>query len=198
MDKIKSAIEAILFIADTPLAPRKIADIVDVDEKEVLTKLMTIRNELKAEDKGWQLRETAGGYRLYTHPQHAEIIESFMASPGYRRLTQAGLEVLAIIAYRQPVTRAAVADIRGVNSDSAIISLVDKGLIEESGHEDSPGQATLYKTSKLFLEKFGLNTIADLPDISEFLIDDDTAAKINSRLNMTEASNENPFKALVD
>ena len=127
----------------------------------------------------------AGGWRLYTHPAYHELIERYVLSWDTRKLSQAAMETLAIVAYLQPVTRSGVASVRGVNSDSSINSLVEKGLVREAGVADAPGNPTLYATTRAFLEKFGLRSTADLPDLDQFAPDDDTRAFIRERLSAT-------------
>lgn len=198
MHNTRNQIEAILFVADEPISVKKLAALFDADESEITSSLKELQEELRQGERGIQIREVAGGYKLYTHPAYAEAVERYLSSPGSRRLSQAALEVLAIIAYRQPTTRALVTDVRGVNSDSVISSLTDKGLIDEAGHEDCPGSPTLYRTSALFLEKFGLGSLSDLPTLDDFAVDDETAATIRSRLSVSEPGEDNPFRALVD
>lgn len=198
MNELRGAIEAILFVADEPLSAKHIASLINTEPDEVIEAIGAIVADLKAEQRGWQIREVSGGFKLFTHPRFAEVIEAYVTSPGFRRLTRAALEVLAIVAYRQPVTRAVINDIRGVSSDSVLISLMDKELIDEAGHEDGPGQAILYKTTSLFLEKFGLKSIDELPGIEEFAVDDQTTAQIREKLATKDETDTNPFKVLVD
>ena len=126
---ISGAIEALLFVSDEPVGALTIAEMLEVDLKAVEAALDAIRARLEAEDRGVQLREVAGGWRFYTHPRHHGLIEKYVLSWDTRKLTQAALETLAVIAYNQPITRAGVTSVRGVNSDSPINSLVEKGLV---------------------------------------------------------------------
>ena len=180
---ISGAIEALLFVSDEPVGALTIAEMLEVDLKSVEAALDAIRARLEAEDRGVQLREVAGGWRFYTHPRHHGLIEKYVLSWDTRKLTQAALETLAVIAYNQPITRAGVTSVRGVNSDSPINSLVEKGLVREAGTADTPGNPTLYATTRAFLEKFGLRSTADLPDLSEFAPDDSTRTLIRERLS---------------
>ena len=127
----------------------------------------------------------AGGWRLFTHPAFHELIEKYVLSWDTRKLSAAAMETLAIVAYTQPVTRAGVASVRGVNSDSPINSLVEKGLVREVGAADTPGNPTLYGTTRGFLEKFGLRSPADLPDLADFAPDEETRRLITERLSAT-------------
>ena len=182
-DQLAGAIEAMLFVTDEPVGTIALADMLEVDPADVESALVGLRDKLEAENRGIQLREVAGGWRLYTHPAYHELIEKYVLSWDTRKLSQAAMETLAIVAYTQPTTRAQVASVRGVNSDSSINSLVEKGLVREAGTADTPGNPTLYATTRAFLEKFGLRSTADLPDLSEFALDDSTRTLIRERLS---------------
>lgn len=184
-DQMKGALEALLFVSDEPVGTIALADMLEVDPADVESALVDLRSQLEAENRGIQLREVAGGWRLYTHPVFHELIERYVLSWDTRRLSQAALETLAAVAYGQPVTRSDVASIRGVNSDSSINSLVEKGLVREAGTADTAGTPTLYATTRVFLEKFGLRSMADLPDLEQFAPDDETCALIRERLSAT-------------
>lgn len=182
-DQLAGAIEAMLFVTDEPVGTIALADMLEVDPADVESALVGLRDRLEAENRGIQLREVAGGWRLYTHPAYHELIEKYVLSWDTRKLSQAAMETLAIVAYTQPTTRAQVASVRGVNSDSSINSLVEKGLIREAGQADAPGNPTLYATTRGFLEKFGLRSVSDLPDLDEFAPDDATRQLIRERLS---------------
>ena len=187
--QIQGALEAMLFVTDEPVGTIALADMLEVDPRDVERALVELRDKLESENRGIQLREVAGGWRLYTHPAYHELIEKYVLSWDTRKLSQAALETLAIVAYTQPTTRAQVASVRGVNSDSSINSLVEKGLVREAGTSDAPGNPMLYATTRAFLEKFGLRSVADLPDLSDFAPDDATRALIYERLSTSrEAS----------
>ncbi len=181
-NQLKGAIEAMLFVTDEPVGTIALADMLEVEPGEVERALVELRGQLEGENRGIQLREVAGGWRLYSHPAYHELIERYVLSWDTRKLSQAAMETLAIVAYLQPVTRSGVASVRGVNSDSSINSLVEKGLVREAGVADAPGNPTLYATTCAFLEKFGLRSTADLPDLDQFAPDDDTRAFIRERL----------------
>lgn len=183
--QLKGAVEALLFVTDEPVGTIALADMLEVEPAEAERALVELREQLAEEDRGIQLREVAGGWRLYTHPAYHELIEKYVLSWDTRKLSQAAMETLAIVAYMQPVTRSGVASVRGVNSDSSINSLVEKGLVREAGVADSPGNPVLYATTRAFLEKFGLRSTADLPDLDQFAPDDDTRAFIRERLSAT-------------
>lgn len=181
--QLPGAIEAMLFVTDEPVGVIELADMLEVDPKLVEQALVDLREKLEREHRGIQLREVAGGWRLYTHPAYHDLVEKYVLSWDTRKLSQAAMETLAIVAYLQPCTRAGVASVRGVNSDSSINSLVEKGLIREAGQADAPGNPTLYATTRGFLEKFGLRSVSDLPDLDDFAPDDATRQLIRERLS---------------
>ena len=181
--QLSGAIEAMLFVTDEPVGVIELADMLEADPKLVEQALVDLREKLEREQRGIQLREVAGGWRLYTHPAYHDLVEKYVLSWDTRKLSQAAMETLAIVAYLQPCTRAGVASVRGVNSDSSINSLVEKGLIREAGQADAPGNPTLYATTRGFLEKFGLRSVSDLPDLDEFAPDDATRQLIRKRLS---------------
>lgn len=180
---IKGAIEAMLFVTDEPVSAISLAEMLECDVAAVDAALREIQQQREEEESGIQLREVAGGWRLFTHPAYHDLIEKYVLSWDTRKLSAAAMETLAIIAYTQPVTRVGVASIRGVNSDSSINSLVEKGLVKEVGQADTPGNPTLYGTTRVFLEKFGLRSVADMTDIAEFAPDAETRALISDRLS---------------
>lgn len=185
---IPAAIEALLFVSDEPVGALVLADMLEVDVKTVQKALDVLRERLSDEESGVQLREVAGGWRLYTHPRYHALIEKYVISWDTRRLSQAALETLAVIAYCQPITRAGIASVRGVNSDSPVNSLVEKGLVREAGKDSSsPGQPMLYATTRSFLEKFGLASVRDLPDIDQFAPDEESRELIRERLGVTRS-----------
>ena len=181
--QLSGAIEAMLFVTDEPVGVIELADMLEADPKLVEQALVDLREKLEREQRGIQLREVAGGWRLYTHPAYHDLVEKYVLSWDTRKLSQAAMETLAIVAYLQPCTRAGVASVRGVNSDSSINSLVEKGLVREAGQADAPGNPTLYATTRGFLEKFGLRSVSDLPDLDEFAPDDATRQLIRERLS---------------
>lgn len=167
-DQLAGALEAMLFVTDEPVGTIALAEMLECEVGAVEAALVRLRDDLEARGSGIQLREVAGGWRLFTHPAYHELIEKYVLSWDTRKLSAAAMETLAIVAYTQPVTRAGVASVRGVNSDSSINSLVEKGLVREVGTEDAPGNPVLYGTTRGFLEKFGLRSPADLPDLADF------------------------------
>lgn len=188
--QLTRALEAMLFVTSEPVSALVLADNLDVGASEVEAALRTLAESLEGDNRGIQLREVAGGWRLYTHPAYHELIERYVLSWDTRKLSAAAMETLAIIAYTQPVTRSGVAHIRGVNSDSTISSLVEKRLVCEVGCADAPGNPTLYGTTHAFLEKFGLKSVADLPPLEDFAPDDATRLMIAERLSATRSESE--------
>lgn len=188
--EIKGAVEALLFVTDEPVNILTLADAIQIDPRKVEEALVSLRDELLHANRGIQLREVAGGWRLVTHPVYHELIERYVTSWDTRKLSQAALETLAIVAYCQPVTRNEISSIRGVSSDSSVNSLLEKGLLRESGVQDSPGNPALYGTSKAFLEKFGLKNVSELPPLEGFAPDDETKALIAERLRVVRITED--------
>lgn len=183
---IRGAVEALLFVSDEPVSAARLARTLEASPGEVESVLADLAEEYREQNRGFQLREVAGGWRMYTHPAHHDVIEAYVLSWDTRRLSQAALEALAVIAYHQPVTRAGVNAVRGVNSEGVVSSLIEKGLVREVGRDRNQGNAILYGTTRTFLEKFGLKDIADLPPLAEFAPDEDTERAIRDRLSATE------------
>lgn len=178
LDELKSAIESLLLVSDEPVSANKLSEISGCQLSQVKDALRELEYEYIEENRGIQLRAVAGGYRFYTHPAHSEKVSLLVESSRKRRLTPAALETLAIVAYKQPVTRAQVFDIRGVNSEAVINSLLEKELIYETGRDDTPGQPILYATTSKFLEDLGINSLADLPALDQFEPDEETKKQI--------------------
>lgn len=180
---IKGALEALLLVSSDPVSASALAASLDVAPGEVVSLLAELQVEYEEANRGFQLREVAGGWRLFTHPAFHDQVEAFVLSWDTQKLSQAALETLAVIAYHQPVTRETVKGIRGVNSDGVISSLADKGLIREMGRDPQRGQAILYGTTAAFLEKFGLRSVRDLPDLEQFAPDEQSRRFIRERLS---------------
>ena len=174
-DERLRALEAVLFVADEPLSAAALAPLVESDRPTVESLLERLAAEYEADESGLTLRRVAGGWRLYTHPSVAPVVERFVLSSRHSRLTKAALETLAIVAYKQPVTRHQVAAIRGVNSDGVLRALAERGLLAEVGREEGPGRPVLYGTTPEFLERLGVNSIGDLPPIAPLLGEGDGA-----------------------
>ena len=179
---LRGAVEALLFVSDEPVSAARIGEILEVPPANVSSMLAELAEEYRADERGFQLREVAGGWRLYTHPAYHDRIEQYVLSWDTRRLSQAALEALAVIAYHQPVTRGGVNAVRGVNSEAVISSLIEKGLVREMGRNPDAGNAIIYGTTRTFLEKFGLKDLAGLPPLEEFAPDPRTEEAIRERL----------------
>jgi segregation and condensation protein B len=169
--ELRAALEAILLVVDEPVAEMQLAQIVEQPAERVGGMLEDISARYTAAGHGFDLRRAAGGWRLYTRPEYAAYVERFVLDGQSVRLTQAALETLAVVAYKQPVTRSRISAIRGVNCDGVMRTLNTRGLIEECGIEGETG-AFLYRTTALFLEKLGLNSVDQLPPLAPFLPDD--------------------------
>ncbi|SCG75152.1 SMC-Scp complex subunit ScpB [Micromonospora inositola] len=169
--ELRGALEAILLVVDEPVSELTLAEVLEQPAERVGPMLDEIAAGYTAAGHGFELRRAAGGWRLYTRPEYATYVERFVLDGQSVRLTQAALETLAVVAYKQPVTRSRIAAIRGVNCDGVIRTLVSRGLVEECGTEPDSG-AFLYRTTTMFLEKLGLNSVADLPPLAPFLPDD--------------------------
>lgn len=163
------ALEALFFVSDEPLAASVLAQALGVGRRDVEALCDQLQHDLEDRGSGLELRNVAGGWRLYTHPDTAPVVEQFVLSSRQARLTRAALETLAIVAYKQPVTRHQVSAIRGVNSDGVLRALTDRGLIEEAGREEAPGRPVLYATTPGFLERLGLPSLASLPSLAPLL-----------------------------
>jgi segregation and condensation protein B len=163
------ALEALFFVSDEPLGTAVLAQALNVDRRRVDDLCAVLQTRLEERDSGLVLRDIAGGWRLYSHPDAADVVEQFVLSSRQARLTKASLETLAIVAYKQPVTRHQISSIRGVNSDGVLRALQDRGLITETGREPGPGRPVLYGTSAEFLERLGLPSVSALPSLAPLL-----------------------------
>jgi segregation and condensation protein B len=163
------SLEALFFVSDEPLTASVLAQALDLDRRTVEAMCDRLQHDLQERGSGLVLRTVAGGWRLYTHPETASVVEQFVLSSRQARLTKAALETLGIVAYKQPVTRHQISGIRGVNSDGVLRALVDRGLIDEAGREGSLGRPVLYATTPAFLERLGLPSLASLPSLAPLL-----------------------------
>ena len=167
---LSAAIEALLLLADEPMSIVALAQATRQTTDEVECAVRALVVEYDQAIRGFELREIAGGWRYYTRADCSPVVERYVLDGQQARLTQASLETLAVIAYRQPVTRGRVGAVRGVNVDGVIRTLIARGLIEEAGHEDE-SQAILYRTTSTFLERLGIASLDDLPPLAEHLPD---------------------------
>jgi segregation and condensation protein B len=179
----RKIVEAILLLADEPVASTLIGEVLERPRKDVEALLHEMAAAYEAEDRGYVVREVAGGWRLYSAPDCAPWLERFAMRHTHARLTGASLEVLAIVAYRQPVSRAEIADIRGVDSDGVVRTLEQRGLIVESGQGHGPGSPVLFSVSDEFLERMGLRTVDELPALTDFMPDAETVEDMEVKLS---------------
>jgi segregation and condensation protein B len=163
------SLEALFFVSDEPLTSAVLAQALEVDRRTADALCDRLARDLEERNSGLVLRNVAGGWRLFTHPDTAPVVEQFVLSSRQARLTKAALETLAIVAYKQPVTRHQVSAVRGVNSDGVLRALADRGLIEEAGREETPGRPVLFATTPTFLERLGLPSLASLPSLAPLL-----------------------------
>ena len=167
---LRMSLEAVLLVADEPVTEAMLAEVTRQPAADIAATLRDLAAEYTGEQRGFDLREIAGGWRLYTRDECAAVVERFVSDGQEIRLTQAALETLAVVAYRQPVSRARVSAVRGVNCDGVMRTLVLRGLVEEAGSDPETG-AILFQTTAYFLERLGLARLSDLPDLAPFLPD---------------------------
>ncbi|MGH9055542.1 MAG: SMC-Scp complex subunit ScpB [Acidimicrobiales bacterium] len=163
------AIEAILMVSDQPVEPHLLAQLLEVSPARVEEMCAHLAASYRDDDRGFELARVAGGYRLQSHPDLAPYVERFVLEGQTARLSAAALETLAIVAYKQPVSRAQIAAVRGVNADGVMRTLQTRGFVAEVGRDPGPGQAVLYGTTSLLLERLGLDRIEDLPPLAQFV-----------------------------
>jgi segregation and condensation protein B len=171
---LRAALEAIMLVVDEPVSETVLAGVLEQPVARVNAALGELSAEYTAAGRGFDLRQAAGGWRLYTRAEFAPYVERFVLDGQQARLTQAALETLAVVAYKQPVTRSRISAVRGVNCDGVIRTLLARGLVEEAGSEPETG-AYLYRTTNVFLEKLGLDSLDQLPPLAPLLPDDLTA-----------------------
>jgi segregation and condensation protein B len=165
---LRTALEAILMVVDEPVSEIVLAQVTESPTDQVLEALRGLADAYDDAGRGFELRQVAGGWRFYTRASCAAYVERFVLDGQQARLTQAALETLAVVAYRQPVSRARVSAVRGVNVDGVMRTLVARGLVEEAGH-DGAGGSTLFRTTSYFLERLGLRSVDELPELAPFL-----------------------------
>ncbi|HEX9930124.1 MAG TPA: SMC-Scp complex subunit ScpB [Pyrinomonadaceae bacterium] len=168
LEEISAAVEALIFVSDEPIAVKTIAEILEEDREIVHSVLENLAEEFNSRAGGLQLREVAGGWQISTRPEFHEEIRRFLKTRPNAKLSLAALETLAVIAYKQPVTVPEILQIRGVQSGSAIKTLLDRRLIVAKGRKETVGRPMMYGTSKEFLLQFGLKDLSELPSIEDF------------------------------
>jgi segregation and condensation protein B len=165
------AIEAVVMVADEPVPPELLAQLLEIPTTQVVALCDGLAARYESEGRGFQLVRVAGGYRFQSHPDCAQWVERFVLEGQSSKLSAAALETLAIVAYKQPVSRAQVGAIRGVNVDGVLRTLVGRGYVAEVGRDPGPGQAVLYGTTQQFLESLGIDSLDQLPPLGGFVPD---------------------------
>lgn len=179
---LEQRLEAMLTVALEPISAEELADVADADASEVVDVLRGLRQEFRDERRGFQLAELASGWIMQSSPDVAQWVSRFANRDVSHRLSAAALETLAIIAYRQPISRAQITALRGVNVDGVVRLLEQRRYVEEVGRAPGPGQSILYGTTELFLDRMGLATLGDLPPIEDFLVPLETAHTLVSEM----------------
>jgi segregation and condensation protein B len=178
----KRAIEAVVLVAHDPVAPELLAQLLEQPVALIERWCEELRDDYIEQGRGFELMRVAGGFRYQTHPDQTPYVERFVLHDQKARLSGAALETLAIVAYKQPISRAQVASIRGVDPDGVIRTLQARGYIDEVARDDGPGQAVLFGTTPQFLEKLGIDSLDDLPPIAEFIPDADVVEALEHGL----------------
>jgi segregation and condensation protein B len=186
----RALLEAMLFVAEDPIPAGELAEVLELPVAAVAAELAAYRAALETEGRGLVLKEIAGGWRLFTHPDTHPYLERFAATDRVTRLSKAALETLAVVAYRQPVSRGQVAEIRGVDSERALRTLERRGLIVEVGTAPGPGQALLYGTTPLFLEKLGVRALDELPPLADHVPPAEVVDALERPFRAEESSTE--------
>jgi segregation and condensation protein B len=181
-DELRSVLEALLLVVDTPVTEEALGSATGQPVYRIAAKLQVLAEELTARDSGIDLRKTGEGWRMYTRARFAPYVEKLLLDGARSKLTRAALETLAVVAYRQPVTRARVSAVRGVNVDAVVRTLLARGLITEAGVDEDSGAVT-FATTEMFLERLGLESLTDLPDIAPLLPDVDAIEDLSESLD---------------
>lgn len=181
-DELMAAIEAVLMVAERPIEPRLLAQLVETTIDDVEAACAALDQQYRDSGRGFVLARVAGGYRYQSHPEQAAYVERFVLEGQVSRLSAAALETLAIVAYKQPISRAQVAAIRGVSVDAVMRTLNQRGYIAEVSRDPGPGQAVMYGTTALFLERMNINSIVDLPELGDFVPEPDVVEALENGL----------------
>jgi len=188
----RGAIEAVVLAATEPVPPALLAQLVELPTARVEELCDELAAEYEREGLGFQLARVAGGYRFQTHPDAYAYVERFVLEGQVARLSGPALETLAIVAYKQPIARARISAIRGVNVDATLKTLVARGYIEESGHEQTPGNPTLFSTTRAFLERLGIDSLSDLPPLADFVPESSLVEALERGLRGVDIDLDNP------
>ncbi len=179
----RKVVEAILLVADAPVTSGVVSEILELPRRAVQELLEELAGAYQREDRGFVLREVAGGWRLYTSPDCAPWLERFVTRRAPPRLSGAALEVLAVVAYRGPVSRARISEIRGVESDRVVKTLLDRGLLSEAGRDEGPGAPILLRLSDELVEQLGLRSLDELPPLTDFMPDTEAVEVMERKLS---------------
>jgi segregation and condensation protein B len=179
----RKIVEAILFLADEPVPPGLLGEVLERPRQEIGSLLEDLARSYREEDRGFSLRETAGGWRLYTDPDCAPWLERFVSGRPRNRLSAAALEVLAVLVYRGPLSRTQISEIRGVDSDGVVRTLVGRGLIEEVGRDAGVGTPVLLGPTQELVDRLGLRSLEELPPLSDFMPDAEAVEDMENKLS---------------
>jgi segregation and condensation protein B len=182
---VHRALEAVVMVSEEPVEPQLLAQLLEVSVPRVEELCAELAQQYAAEGRGFELVRVAGGYRFESHPDQAAYVERFALHGRSARLSAAALETLAVVAYKQPVSRAQIAAIRGVNVDGVVRTLTQRGYIDEVARDPGPGQAVLYGTTGEFLEKLGVDSLDDLPPLAQFIPGADVVEALEHGLRVT-------------
>ncbi|MBT8212944.1 MAG: SMC-Scp complex subunit ScpB [Acidimicrobiia bacterium] len=190
MMETRALIESILFVAESPVSTSELAEVLEVARTDVEAELEGLADDLVSRDSGVVLRRVGGGWRMFARPEARPYLERFAATESATRLSPAALETLAVVAYKQPVSRGQVSEIRGVDAERAMQTLERRGLVTEIARDPGPGQAILYGTTTLFLEKLGLDTLAELPPLADHVPPAEVVEALERPFRPESSSNE--------
>jgi segregation and condensation protein B len=188
--EMRRAVEAIVLAATEPVHPTVMAQLLELPVDEIDALCSELAAEYEAQGRGFQIARVAGGYRFQTHPDAFAYVERFVLDGQTARLSGPALETLAIVAYKQPISRVQLSAIRGVNVDATLKTLVARGYVEELGHEPSPGNPVLFGTTRLFLERLGLDTLDELPALADFVPDSSIVEALERGLRLPTDAGE--------
>ena len=195
LDEARRALEAVIMVADQPAEAALLAQLVELSAEQVEDLLAGLARSYEEDGRGFQLVRVAGGWRYQSHEDLSPYVERFILSGQTARLSAAALETLAIVAYKQPISRAQVAAIRGVNVDGVMRTLQQRGYIAEVGRDPGPGQASMFGTTPLFLERLGLNEVGELPSLGDFIPGADVVELLEQGLRADPLDDELPTDA---
>ncbi len=196
--ELTAAIEAVLMVAERPIEPRLLAQLVETSVEAVEATCAELDQAYREQGRGFVLARVAGGYRFQSHPEQAAYVERFVLEGQSSRLSAAALETMAIVAYKQPISRAQVAAIRGVSVDAVMRTLTQRGYIAEVSRDSGPGQAVMYGTTALFLERLNINSIVDLPELGDFVPSADVVEALEHGLRFDPTEHDEPVSGSGD